>query len=450
MNTKFIERLKLGFGTTEDKAKQQQLEKQLGLKGKLDIGDIADIVGGSLPLIGAIFGGAGGTVLGTPVGGAAGAAIGAAAGESVKQAIGSAIGVRKGATMVGEALRPVITGATTLLGGKVIGVIGTKVIKPIVQKIGKALPEKLMSQIFQRAKDDMGQLLKTQTFVDLQKTNPELFNRYIQQGVIKAGKNKVIEVNPTLAQEVLERGLAGSDEAMTKYSFLKQFQLESEIRNILQGTKTRIAIPEKRAYVSLLKDLSGQFSKQGKGFFSNRVKDANEFVKKLSSTKEGKLDPMDALELRRFLDNMRNTGSFKLNVNLSAKQEAYKIAADRLRGKLAQIPEIGEKMNEYRIWIEAVDSLVNHAVKTGNKRLLNLTDIIVGGGGMAGGFPGTGIGAATFLRLFQTPLFLTKTAQGLKKIGEVSIPSQIQAPVSFEAGRAIRGTTRELLEGLSE
>ena len=446
MATQFLERAKLSFGTAEDIARQQQLERQLGLKGKLDIGDIADVMGGSLPLIGAMVGLAGGTFLGAGVGALPGAAIGAAAGESVKQVIGSALGVRKEATIAGEVLRPVVTGTTTLVGGKLLGAVGGKVVKPVIKAIGKGFPEKLMSQIFRRAKDDVSQLLRTETFVDLQKTNPELFNRYVQQGIIKIGKNKTVEVNPTLAQELLERGLAGTGESMTKYSFLKQFQLESEIRNILKGMKTRIDLPNKKAYISLLRDLVKQFGRQGGKFFSNRINDAKSFIKKLSSLKDDKIDPMDALDLRRFLDNMRNTGSFRTNPNLSVRQEAFKIAADRLRNILNQIPKIGPRMNEYRIWIEAVDALVENAVRTGNRRLLNLTDLIVGGGGMAGGFPGTGIGMAAFIRLFQTPLFLTKTAQVLKRVVEPKIPPVVKGALQFETGKGIKKAIRKFIK----
>ena len=82
----FMQRLKLGFGGEKEKAQQQELEKSAGLKGYPDIGDIADVAGSALPIIGGFLGAAGGTVLGTPVGGIAGAGIGAGAGEAAKQA----------------------------------------------------------------------------------------------------------------------------------------------------------------------------------------------------------------------------------------------------------------------------------------------------------------------------------------------------------------------------
>lgn len=437
--TQFLERLKLGFGTSESLARQQQIETGLGLKGKFDIGDIADVAGGSLPFIGALLGGAGGTIGGFGVGGVPGAAIGAGAGEAVKGAIGQVLGVRKEATATGEALRPLVTGVATLVGGKVVGKVGEKVFKPALEKLGKVLPERLMSQIFNRSKDDFAKLLRTESFAELQKTKPDLFNKYVQQGIVRIGKNQKVEINPSLAQEVLDRGLFGSSEGMTKYGFVKQLQLESEIRNTLKGMKQRIPLPERSSYIKLLTNLKGEFSKQGQGFFSDRVKEANKFISKLTAAKNKQIDPMDVLELRRFLDGMRNTGSFRLNPNLSSKQESYKKAADILRSKLAKIPEISKNMNEYRIWIEAVDSLVNHAVKTGNRRLLNLTDIIVGGGGLAGGFPGTGVGAATLIRLFQTPAFLTSAAQAFSKLGQARLPQPLQTGLGFELGRGIKG-----------
>lgn len=446
MPTQFLERLKLGFGTREAKERQQEIERSLGLKGKFDFGDIADVVGGSLPLIGSILGAAGGTIGGFGVGGAVGAGIGAAAGEAVKTTIGQALGVRQEATPLGEALRPVVTGATTAAGFAIGGAIGKKLIVPAKRALTKIMPERLMSSIFKRSTDDFAQLMKTETWSSLQKTNPNLFNQYIKQGIIRLGKQGTIEVNPTLAQEVLERGLWGSSESMTKYAYLKQLQSESAVRSILTGRKESVILPNKNNYINLLNDISKEFSRQGRGFFSDRVSAAKSLVTKLQEIKGNKIDPMDLLELRRFLDGMRNTGSFRLNPNLAPKQEAFKIAADRLRQKLASVPGIASEMNEYRIWIEATESLVDYAVRTGNRRLLNLTDVILGGGGLAGGFPGTGLGIATVVRLFQTAPFLTGIAQTAQKVGQVTTPELLRNIIKFGIGRGIRGGVRETIE----
>lgn len=134
----FLERLKLGFGGRGEKLKQQELEKKLGLKGKFDIGDIADIAGESLPIIGAILGGAGGTFMGTPISTIPGAAIGATAGESLKRAIGQALGVRKEITGLEEIKGVIGVGAATYVGGKLFQKVG-KYIGSRIPKLGSLL-----------------------------------------------------------------------------------------------------------------------------------------------------------------------------------------------------------------------------------------------------------------------------------------------------------------------
>jgi hypothetical protein len=306
-------------------------------------------------------------------------------------------------------------------------------------------------------------MLKTETVVQLQKENPNLFNRYVQQGIIKVSPEGKPEFNPTLAQEVLERGLFGSANSMFRYAYLKMLQLESEIRARLAGlsqkplTKTGTFItnvpPEyvklsgKKDYIQLLNEIKDQFSKQGGGFFSERVADARILISKLKQAPGENVTPIDLLVLRRFLDSMRNLSSFRLNPQLAPRQEAYKIASDRARAVLNKIPGIGELMNEYRIWIEATDAIINYAVKTGNRRILNLTDMLLGGGGLAAGELGTGLGLATAIRAFQLPASLTTLAQGLYRLGQ--FPEQVAEPirraVKFGIGRGFRALGREFL-----
>jgi len=115
---------------------------------------------------------------------------------------------------------------------------------------------------------------------------------------------------------------------------------------------------------------------------------------------------------------MRSTSSFKLDPKLAPRQEEYKAGADLLRKKLSDAG-LGNLMNKERIYIEALDNIINDAVKRQNKTLLNLTDIILGGGGMSSGFPGTGLGAMAGVRLFQQPPSLTGAGQAIYRAGKV-------------------------------
>jgi hypothetical protein len=61
-------------------------------------------------------------------------------------------------------------------------------------------------------------------------------------------------------------------------------------------------------------------------------------------------------------------------------------------------------------------------VKQGKKNILGPTDYILGGGGLASGAFGVGLGAAAAARAFQQPVSLTGSAQGLYRTGKVVNP----------------------------
>lgn len=277
-----------------------------------------------------------------------------------------------------------------ILGAAAVPVIGT------LAKVGKAvtrlLPEKLYNSMFKVAKDDLAAYYRT---------------------VANGG-----EVNPTLAQELLERKVFGSAENMAVYSLNKLDALENSVQNFIReapaGVPRTIKIDNKTAYINLLETVNKYF----KGtIFSPRSKEALKMLKELKAYKND--IPMElALNIRRFLDKMRNTSSFRMNAKLAPRQEEYKVAADQLRGKLAKAG-LDDLMNEERIFIQAFDAIVEDAVRRGNKNVLSLTDAILGGGGLATGLTGPALGAMAAYRAFQMPASLTGVAQGLYQLGKV-------------------------------
>jgi hypothetical protein len=242
------------------------------------------------------------------------------------------------------------------------------------------MAEKLYSQIFKNSNDDMVQMLKSGALQDLQKTNPERFQELVKQGIIKAGPDGVVEFDPTLAREALDRGLRGSIKNMSNEVVRQTLDMEQKARAIAANTPTTVKIENSKNYINLLKQVQTQY----KGtFFPERGNLAGEFVKKLQS---GELSGEDTLRLRRFLDNMRVASSFRPNAHISVGQEDFKAASDQLRGKLNSIPGMKEVMNEYRFNIEALNSLAKEAARRGNSAVINLIDTALFGfgGGLAG------------------------------------------------------------------
>ncbi len=263
-----------------------------------------------------------------------------------------------------------------------------------IGKVGKfatkVVPEKLYSQIFKTATDDLLKYYRT---------------------VAKGQK-----INPTLAKEALDKGLKGSSKNMAVYSIKKLGELEQKVQETVKAKQlggVKINIGNKKGYENILDTVRKQFKS---GFLSERTKEADRLTKTLRATKEKEIGINDVLNLRRFIDRMRNTSSFRIDPKLTPRQEEFKFAADTLRSKLSKAG-LKDLMNEERVFIEAIENIVKDAALRKNKQLLNLTDVLIGGGGMASGFPGTGIGLAVLVRGFQQPYTLTNLGQILFKSG---------------------------------
>ena len=273
---------------------------------------------------------------------------------------------------------------------KVSGIIGAVVpsVASILVGLKKAvtakLPERLYDQIFKQSTDDLMNYYRT---------------------LARGG-----EINPTLAREVMERGLKGSSENMAIYSIKKLDELENGVQtavNLLKQQGKKITIDNKDGYIDILSTIKNQFKS---GFLSERAKEADALVKELSKVKGNSIDIDLGLKIRRFIDRMRNTSSFRLDPKLTPRQEEFRVATDSLRRKLSDAG-LKDLMNEERVYIQAVESIVKDAAARKNVKLLNLTDVLLGGGGLATGFPGAGFGAAAAVRGFQQPFTLTNMGQ---------------------------------------
>jgi hypothetical protein len=324
----FWQRLKLGFGGKEAKEEQQRLEKEAGLKGKLDIGDIADVFGAILPIAGSVVGAAGGVL---------GSAGGAAAGQAVRRTIGGLIGADK-PTASDIAKDVALTGIGTYVGGKVLG--------GLFNLMSKSIPNNVMSTIFKQSADDIGLGVKT------------------------GGKNL------TQAQEVLKEGFRGSPQKMMTFAFDTMKNLETQAQALVKGKP--VVISNKNGYINLIKDYVSNLKKSSFGFQNNVAKEGKEIISQLTKLKGNKISGELALATRRFIDGARRTSSFKLNSNLLPKEAAYKTAADSLRKSLTtQIKGLGGVMNRYSIHVNAFEDLAKYASKAQNRELFDLIDVFI-------------------------------------------------------------------------
>lgn len=292
-----------------------------------------------------------------------------------------------GKTAIQTGAEPRETGISGVIGA--ISPVAGRIFKTTQKTVTEALPERLMSVIFKTAEDDLRAMYRS----------------------ISKGE----EINPTLAREVLERGLKGNPQNMAVYSFQKLNQLENQVQQTVKqlGEQGKtISLENKQGYLNILKTVRDNFKGD---FMTERATNAQKLINELNQIK-GNNTPVDlALRLRRFIDTMRNTSSFRLNMNLIPKQEGFKAATNSLRKKIA---DIGLKtlMNEERIYINALDEIISNAAKGKNKNVLGLFDLIAGGGGLASGNIVGGFTTGVAVRLFQQPFSLTNMAQALYKM----------------------------------
>ena len=315
----------------------------------------------------------------------------------------------KTAVQAGPELQADDVVAAALIGGLSQPVV--KAVKAVGKSVGQAIPERLYHQVFPAAEKDLLAAWQSGT----------------------AGQT----INPTLAREVLDRGLRGSAQNMGIYSLKKLAELETKVQALVTGggagaARPLVTLPKKAELISLLDSLEQQFSKS---FFSERALEAGRLKQAFQAVGSDRVRAADALATRRLFDNLRAQSSFRLDPNLSSKQEELKGAADYLRGSLAQTsPEFAALMNEERIFIQARDAVLDRAVADKNRRLIGMMDMLLGGGGI-GATAAVGPMAMTpwaLARGFQQPFMLTNLAQGLYRLG-------LAAPSAETVGRAGSG-----------
>ena len=342
-----------------------------------------------------------------------------------------------------ETITSGILGTTFPVAGKLSEAVG------LTRFVTKTLPERFYNTYFKTALDDFTKYVKTGGLERLRTDNPEMFSYLRDIGVVRKSilKNGKVEINPTLAQEAIEKGMGTSNtgrslENMAEYSYMKQYELEGQAQKIARtiGKVIQLTNNEAKSYIDLLQNLQNEFKKlpgassfmreqiNKIGQIRNRIIESIDIASEKGS-KMLKLDASTALTLRRELDILRNSSSFITNPKLGSLQGLYKNASEKMRAKIAQIPELAQVMDDYRFYIESGDSLVRELATRTKGRILGLQDAILGGQSMAGGFPAQGVGLATAARIIQLPAVLTMIARGLynlpKTVEKLKLPGVI-------------------------
>src|SRR3990167_8599227 len=365
------ERFKMSFGSSEVREQLKQKEEAAGLRGKFDFGDIADIAGSSLPVIGA--------VAGAPFGGLAGSAVGTGLGEIARQAIDKAFGISEGYNAesefgtlrgTGEAVKQ---GIYTYAGGWALG--------KIFNMVMKILPNKLVSTIFKQSADDIALEIKSE------------------------GKNLV------QSEEVLREGFKGNAKAMMKFALDTMKDLDKQAHGAVAGKTVNI---DKRTVINTISDYVSNFKSLARryGYEPDIIKRGQQIMSGMNKAKGNKIPAEIAYDARKFIDSVRRTSSFKTHPKLGTLEDVYKSKANYLRRALAdQIPNFDNIMKRYKIHIDAFEDLSKYAARTQNKEIFDLIDVFIM----------YGIDPTAYLarHALTSASVKTKISQGLYKTGNV-------------------------------
>ncbi len=285
-------------------------------------------------------------------------------------------------------------GINAALGG--LGAVG--------KGVTEFIPERVFSVIFKTTADDLAAAYRT----------------------VAKGK----ELNPTLAREVLDRGLRGSSKNMAITSIKNLDDLEAQMKPISSIGLTKLNIKgvgSKENYISILDRIEKKFTED---FITKSATRARSLIRLLEREKTPEIPTNLAISIKRFIDGARNKSSFALNPKLAGMQEGFKESADKMRRLIQKSnPKITDLLGEERIMIQAFSSIVKNAVQAGNRNVIGLTDILAGGGGTISGGVGQGITAAVAIRAFQQPFTLTNLGFFLDRAGKLSAratPEQVR------------------------
>lgn len=268
------------------------------------------------------------------------------------------------------------------------------------------LPERLYSTIFKNSAKDMISELKEAGINTLRQNNPAKYDEFVKSGIIKVDKLGNPIVNETLAEQALDKGLRGSIRNMADEVVNGTLESESKVQNIAQNYKGTVNLTEPQIK-NVLSKIATDYEDVGFGEISNQAKT---IVNAIESS-NGNVSADIALKAKRLLDKVRISTSFdKPTTSLSQTQGNLKTLSDVIRGRVNNIPGMGETMQNYSFYIDALEALGKEAARRGNNQVIGLIDSVF----LAGGVPVDPVVGGTISvlqKVLRSPGGMTRLAQ---------------------------------------
>lgn len=397
--TSFGTRLRASFGSPEEREASRQAEREAGLRGKFDIGDIADIAGGVPGFLGFAFGTTAGAAAGGPAGGVLGGGAGAAAGEAIRQGIGRLLDVQRDVT-IDEAVKEV---ATEGVLGTIAGGLGLAISKG-AKILTKSLPFRVTNQIL---KDERA----TRTFLEAGRLNLRGVDRQFEISK-NAVKSLSSQIDDALIKSPRANTISGKEIGKLVKEALPEANLTNQqVRNILSR-----AIPTKQKTI-------------------NKLFDESITPKELWSL----LKPLNS-ELQTAFKALEK-GKLNFALSKSALLQARQIMSELVKERSGS-PIVRNLFSQLSKEITLRNVLEGAATRASKHLIIGPRDLIGAGiGGLAGGPIGTVAGIA-IERGLTSPDLALPLSQLLSEAGRRA--SRLITPAVGTAGRSL------LREGLRE
>lgn len=296
------------------------------------------------------------------------------------------------------------------------------------------LPERIYSSIFKNTYQDVRQQLTTEGLKAFQKSDPEGFRQLVSSGIIKTGKGGVI-VDDTIAKQALDRGLKGSLRNMANTVVSGLYKSEDAVRKIAAKTKAKVDMSEKQ-FNTVLSQIAQEYEAVGFGQFAQKAKALNSAIK----ASKGKVSVGTALEIRRLLDGLRRQSSYgSQSPLLSLSQQNLKFLSNTLRSRVNSMKGMGNVMENYTFYIEALEHLGKAAQRSGNNQIVSLIDSVFFSGAAMGN-PAIGSALGLGRRILSTPASATRIGSSI-----YNSPGALT-----KTGVIIKGATTNLLPSQEE
>lgn len=219
----------------------------------------------------------------------------------------------------------------------------------------------------------------------------------------------------TLGQELVERGISGSDRKILETALKNLNESEDKLQTILAGSKETITKDELVPYLSKLLET--------KGATPGLRSEAEKIASILDDIPEV-LTLTEANAMKRNLYAALSDTAFKLDASLNAKRDAMKAIARGLKSEIekktnAEFGDAVKKINkDLSVFGRTRDAVVDKLARSERNNILSLGSIGAGAAGAAAaGASGIAAGILAKSTLGST-VAKTKTASALKKFGD--------------------------------